>query len=390
MAETRYKLRSDLEIQPEQNAGVIVKDPLTKRFIRFSPEQASALELFDGQTDCASIAAEVTRKHNVEALPEQIEEFAEKLRALLLLDHPYCMDQLERVHEKAPGRLQNLLHLKIYTFNPVKILTFLEKKFRFFFSKSFQYAFGFLAFIAIYISILHWKSLVDSIEKLYSLHNILLILPVVIISLMIHEFAHGIALKHYGGKVEEMGIMLLYFFPALYCNTSDAWMLGKRQRIAVTLAGAYIQIFIWMTATLFWRLLAPDTLFSRICLICILFDGILSLFNLIPLIRLDGYYVLSDYVEIPNLRPKALSYIKHGSLVLLTGSEYAGYKATNRREKHILLLYGTTSCIFTAGLLLYIGYLISSWMVREYKSWGVIMASVLIALHIRLHELRSN
>lgn len=374
------KLRSDLEIHTESGSGVIVKDPATNRFYRFSPVQASVLELLDGQRDCTSIATDVSRKHQVEVLPEQIREFSDKLRSLLLLDHPYCRAQLENIPVKPPGRIHNLLHVKISAFNPDMLLTYLEKNLRFFFEPPFQYIFGILALIASVLSLQHWESLVSSLKELFALSSIPLILLVVIIGATIHEFAHGIALKHYGGRVKEMGIMFLYFIPALYCNVSDAWLLKKRERIVVALAGGYIQVFMWAVATILWRLLAPDTLASRICLISIMFDGILSIFNLNPLIRLDGYYVLSDYVEIPNLRPKALTYIKNRWLTLLTGTEHAGNYKPNPREKRIILTYGTFSCIFTAGLLLYMAHLIGGWMVREYRTWGMIMFTVLFAM----------
>ena len=394
MVETHYRLRSDLEIHPEkvqvnpressgkseQSPGIIVKDPSTKRFFRFDPVQASVLELLDGRRNFEEIAEKVREKHKVEVLPNQIEEFSEKLRTLLLLDHPYCLAQLEKFPEKRSSRFGNLLHIKVHTLNPDRLLGFLERRFRFFFSVSFQYVFAAIAFIALCISILHWETLFNSLGKLISFNSILLVFLVAVFGATVHELAHGTALKHYGGKVEEMGIMFLYFIPALYCNVSDAWTLKKRQRIVVTLAGIYIQIFMWAVATLLWRLLAPDILASRICLIIIMFDGVLCLFNMNPLIRLDGYYVLSDLVEIPNLRSKALSLIKNRWLAFFVGSDNSRQVLPAGREKRILLRYGTASFIFTAGLILYMGYTISGWMVREYKTWGLIMASILIAM----------
>jgi putative peptide zinc metalloprotease protein len=382
MAETPGKLRSDLEIQQEKSSGVIVKDPITHRFYRFSAVQASVLELLNGQQDYDSIAADVSRKHQVEALTGQILEFTAKLRALLLLDHPYCWAQLRNIDKNRQGTIRNLLHIKIRAFNPDRLLTLLEKKLRFFFSVPFQYLFGLLAFIALILSMLHWKSLFVSVADLFSLYSLPLILIVVIAVMTIHEFAHGITLKHYGGKTEEMGVMFLYFIPALYCNVSDAWMLKKRERILVALAGGYIQLFLWAAATVCWRLLAPETLASRICLISIMFNGVLSFFNFNPLIRLDGYYMLSDYIEVPNLRSKALSYLKHTWHARLIGTEPVRKEGQSRREKRILLLYGAASCLFTAGLILYMTRLIGGWMVQEYRTWGVIMASMLFAMAV--------
>ena len=88
MAEMQAKLRSDLEIHPESDSGIIIKDPITRRFYRFSPVQASVLDHLDGNTDPAVIASAVSQKHQTEVLDEQIKDFIEKLRLLLLLDHP--------------------------------------------------------------------------------------------------------------------------------------------------------------------------------------------------------------------------------------------------------------------------------------------------------------
>ena len=380
MAEMFVKIRSDLEIQPDQGAGVIVKDPITKRFYRFPAVQASALELLNGKDSFESIASAISRKHKVEALPEQIKEFAAKLQALLLLDHPLCWAQLGKIDTGSHSRLQNLLQLKLHTFNPDSLLTRLEKKLRFLFTRTFQIVFGLLAFIALAISVLHWRSLFVSVEGLFSLYSIPLILIVLIIVMAFHEFAHGVTLKHYGGQVEEMGVMLFYFIPALYCNVNDAWMLKKRERIFVSLAGGYIQLFMWAVATVVWRLLAPETLVSRVCLVSIMFNGVFSFFNFNPLIRLDGYYILSDLLEVPNLRPKALSYLKDKWYSFLTGVGISRTQNPDQREKRILLLYGTASCIFTVGLVIYMIHLIGGWMVRKYQTWGVIMTSLLVAM----------
>ena len=88
------KLRSDLEIRSEPNAGVVVKDPITLRFYRFTAVQASVLELLDGQNDLPAIAARVSEKHQTPVTEEQLREFLGKLQALCLLDHPYCWTKL--------------------------------------------------------------------------------------------------------------------------------------------------------------------------------------------------------------------------------------------------------------------------------------------------------
>ena len=89
------RLRSDLDIRSEAGSGVIVKDPVTRRFYRFTAVQASVLELLDGELDPASIASQVSQKHALDVLEAQVRDFAEKLRNLLLLDEAYCWAKLE-------------------------------------------------------------------------------------------------------------------------------------------------------------------------------------------------------------------------------------------------------------------------------------------------------
>lgn len=386
MATALEKLRTDLEISPEGTSGVIVKDPVTRRFYRFTPVQATVLELLDGSRDLAAIAAEASEKHRTEVLEDQLEDFVGKLRHLLLLDHPYCWTRLEGVARGSKGSFKNLLSIKLHAFNPDRTLTLLEKRLRFFFSPAFSAIFWVAAVVAGILSIVHARSLFVSMGSLFSLYSIPLILLVVFTVVTIHEFGHGLTLKHHGGRVEEMGVMLLYFIPAFYCNVSDAWMLGRRERLLVSVAGGYIQIFLWALATIAWRILAPETLASQVCLIIIAFSGIQTLFNFNPLIRLDGYYMLSDYVQVPNLRPKALAYLKNRVVGFITGTPAAGAPAAgapaagdgpNRRERRILVWYGLASSLFTVVLVAVMLHRIGGWIIQEYRFWGILATSAL-------------
>ncbi len=375
------KLRSDLEIRSELNSGVIVKDPITRRFYRFTPVQASVLELLNSH-EPAAIAAKASLKHGTDVTEEQVTEFTEKLRALLLLDHPYCWAKLGDTGKSRRTVIRSLLSIKIHAFNPDTIITRLERKFNFCFGKAFAAIVWSAAIAATIISVLNGELLFMSMGTLFSLYSIPLIVIVIFVLMTIHEFAHGLALKHYGGKVEEMGFLILYFIPAFYCNVSDAWMLKKQERIRVTLAGAYIQFFLWAVATIAWRLLATDTIAGRICLIAIAFTAIQTVFNFNPLIRLDGYYLLSDLLEVPNLRPKAIAYVKNRFISLLTGISPAEEKGLSRRERRLFLYYGTASSFFTVLILWIMFQRLGGWLVREFQTWGVVMISALFFMTV--------
>jgi hypothetical protein len=128
---------------------------------------------------------------------------------------------------------------------------------------------------------------------------------------VVHKFAHGLTCKHFGGQLREMGFMLIYLQPAMYCNVSDAWLFPERaKRLWVTFSGAYLEITIWALAILLWRMAEPHTTVNTLSLLVMATSGVKTLFNLNPLIKLDGYYLLSDWLEIPNLRARAFAYVR--------------------------------------------------------------------------------
>src|SRR5258707_5244839 len=126
----------------------------------------------------------------------------------------------------------------------------------------------------------------------------------------LHEFAHGLTCKHFGGHVREIGFILIFFQPAFYCNVSDAWLFPqKSHRLWVTFAGAYFEIFLWAIATFVWRVTDPNTVINYLALVVVATSAVKTFFNLNPLIKLDGYYLLSDFLEIPNLRQRAFGFL---------------------------------------------------------------------------------
>src|SRR5262249_13384774 len=80
---------------------------------------------------------------------------------------------------------------------------------------------------------------------------------------VLHEFAHGLTCKHFGGEVHEVGFLLLFLIPCFYCNVSDAWLLReKSKRLWVTLAGGYCDLCVWALAVFVWRLTIPNSLLN--------------------------------------------------------------------------------------------------------------------------------
>ncbi len=121
-----------------------------------------------------------------------------------------------------------------------------------------------------------------------------------------HEVGHGLACRKMGGECHEMGVMFLALAPCLYCDVSDAWSFRSRwRRAVVTLGGIYFELMLATAALAAWLVLAPG--FARVLALYVAAVSSLStlLINLNPLMRFDGYYLLSDLWGVPNLHQQS-------------------------------------------------------------------------------------
>jgi putative peptide zinc metalloprotease protein len=126
------------------------------------------------------------------------------------------------------------------------------------------------------------------------------------ITKILHELGHGLACKRFGGHCHEMGVMFLVLTPCLYCNVSDAWMLpSKWRRMMIAAAGMYVELALAAIATWVWWISEPGLIHQLSLNVMFVCSVTTLIFNVNPLMRYDGYYILSDWLEIPNLRQKA-------------------------------------------------------------------------------------
>ena len=162
------------------------------------------------------------------------------------------------------------------------------------------------------------------------------------IPLVIHEFGHAITAKHMGCEVYKGGLMLYYGVPAAFVDTTDVWFFGKRARLAVTWAGPYTGYIIGGACSVIVYLFPHIPLSRAVMLLQIAFVGILSsTFNILPLLKLDGYYLLADALEIPQLRERSMDFIFHRLRLKFTKHQKWA------REEIIFLLFGILAILST-------------------------------------------
>ena len=207
-------------------------------------------------------------------------------------------------------------------------------------------------------------SLVPSVNGSYVLGVIALGI-ILSFTILTHELAHALTVKHYGREVRSAGLMIYLGMPGFYVDTTDIWMEGKRARLAVTWAGPYSGLILsGIVAIIFtvWPEFPLNSVFYRFAFL----SYMIVFFNINPLIKLDGYYMLMDWLEIPNLRRKSLEFLRSGlPQKIKQTSDSNGSRGrftrwlpdfrTFTREEMVFTIFGALSALWTAYAI-YLGF----------------------------------
>lgn len=174
-------------------------------------------------------------------------------------------------------------------------------------------------------------------------------------AIFVHEMAHALTVKHYGREVRRGGFMIYFGMPAFFVDTTDIWLEGKRARLAVSWAGPHSGLILAGLASIVITLWPGFALNSALFKFALL--SYLTVFlNLNPLLELDGYYILMDWLEIPMLRRKSLQFIRTGLWERLReiGKTPRRVLASFSREERIFTIFGLLSAAWT-GYAIYTG-----------------------------------
>ena len=205
---------------------------------------------------------------------------------------------------------------------------------------------------------------------------------------LIHELAHGYVCKFYGGEVHDIGVALLYFMPAFYCDTTDSLLFpSKWHRLWVMLAGMYIEAIICSFAVGLWVASYPDTLLHELTYKLMLFTGVSTIFfNINPLRKIDGYYALSSVLEIPELREDSFEYVAalFKKYVLRLNVEVP---RLSRRKRRIFLIYGPAALGFMVLIMWFIGNLFYNFYAKYFPNVAIVLL-VLTLLRLFRKQLR--
>lgn len=314
------KTRPDLEVAGIEYLGIgyrVVKDPVGLQYHRLQVEQYHVLELLDGQRSLEEVRDELKKTYpTVQLQLSDIQQLITDLhkKGLLQSDRVgqaggLIRERRKEKREKLMQKLRSLLYFRLPGWDPERTLTWMYPWVRFMwnpFVVFFCMAFVLSAWLLLAINFEAFHSKLPEFEQFFGWPNLLYMWATLGVAKIIHEFGHGIGCKHYGGECHEMGVMLLVFSPCLYCDVTDSWMLkSKWQRIIIAAAGMYIEVILSAIAIYVWWFTNPGMLNYLALNVFFVTTITTVIFNANPLMRFDGYYMMSDFLEIPNLRQKS-------------------------------------------------------------------------------------
>jgi len=215
---------------------------------------------------------------------------------------------------------------------------------------------------ALAAAVMHWPELTGSLaDQLFLPHNLVQLWLVYPLIKIMHEFGHAFAVKKWGGDVHEMGIMLLALTPIPYIDATDSTSFpDKQHRIVVAAMGMMVELLLASLALLVW-LNVETGLVSGLAYKVMLIGGISTLlFNGNPLMRYDGYYMLADLIEIPNLGQRSTRYLGYLLQRYLLGIETAESPVTAPGEQGWFLIYGPIAFCYRIAIMVGLVWIVSS------------------------------
>jgi putative peptide zinc metalloprotease protein len=192
----------------------------------------------------------------------------------------------------------------------------------------------------------NWERFTASSANVVSQQNWLWLLMAWIALKFFHEIGHALVCHRYGGNIRETGLVIAFFAPLAYVDASSCWSFRSRwQRIHTALAGVYVELIIASLSILAWKWCDSVVLRHVLQNTIIMASVSTLLFNLNPLMKFDGYYVLSDLLQIPNLSTQANSVITDLARRVFFGD--SGSRPTViGRQRWVLMTYGAAAMVW--------------------------------------------
>ena len=355
------RTRPDLVISQslfQGEASWIVKDPIALKYFRLREPEYEVLRLLNGQNSYSDLRKHLAwrfpnRRFDIRQLQQLVQSFQSS--GLLLSDASGQATLLQRRHakeerRKLAGLLSSIISIRFPGFDPEPVLAWLYPKVSWAFTRMATVCFLaaiMSALLLVGINFGEFRSRLPDFQGFFGIQNLVYLGFVLIVTKTIHEFGHGLMCKHFGGECHEMGFMLMVLTPAMYCDTSDSWTLpNKWRRIAIAAGGMWVEVVMAALATFVWWHTTPGWIHYFSLNVMFLSSVATIAFNINPLLRYDGYYMLSDLLEIPNLSQRSNQMLLDRLRVWCLGMEPISRAQLPTQNQTAFVLYSVSSFVY--------------------------------------------
>lgn len=360
----------------------LLQDQNSGRFIRVNASAYDLIGRFDGVHSVAELLDSISELDPDRVFhPDQIIGVFAQLNDFEALECglPIGLNEALRRYEhsrkqKWHQRFGNLLSLRFSLIDPDGLLNTLAPLGRWALSSRGLLAWSFILLSALTVVTVNYDSLMRDVKnQSFSATDFLTYALLYCVIKALHELGHGLAIKRWGGEVRDAGISLLVFMPVPYVDGSASLAFrDKRKRAIVSAAGILVELLLAAIAVLIWSLTEPSVV-NDLALKVMLIGGLSTLlYNGNPLLRFDGYFVLEDLVEIPNLASRSSRYYLYLIQRYLLGFGGAVSPVFCEGERKWFLAYGFLSPVYRTLIL----FGIAIFLAQHYFVVGVILASV--------------
>jgi putative peptide zinc metalloprotease protein len=387
----KVRMRPDLVVAAQGTDAQrqwLVHDPVTLQFYRLRDEECSLLRMLDGRSSSEEIRQKFERQFAPLRLgAQQLQAFLYRLHefGLILGDSPgqgdvLCRRMKSQRQNSFLSGFSNPLAIRLPGISARPIVETLYPLVHWMFSPTATVLWLLLvasALVLLLVELGTVKSRLPDFASFFNVSTASWFAVALIGTKALHELGHALACRHFGARCREFGVMLLLFMPTLYCDVSDAWRLSSKwQRIWVSAAGMLVELVLASIATWIWWLTAPGPLNAVALRIMFLCSVSTLIFNINPLLRYDGYYILSDWLEIPNLWQESRSLWRRYATSWFTKTPLTHDPTIPSRMVPALLLYAVLSAAY--GSLLLVAMLWLCWSVLEPQGLGSLALGFII------------
>lgn len=366
LADVVVTIRCELEVSRNvfgAEIHYVFRDPITSMTHSFGPGDYEIIAELDGKRPLSEIFTSLCGKRILRRDDEDnfyrliLKVHQARLINLPVPDHRSLYENYRaRKEAGTKKRFTGFLFMQIPLCTPDGFLSSTLPAVRFVFSRTFFRIWCALMGFMLYVIYARWGDLENPLPALFDQSNLFFIWFSLVGLKLIHEFGHGWACKHFGGTVPEMGVFMIVGTPSAYVDVSSSWGFpDRKQRLTVSLAGMYFESLVAIPALLFWAFAPPSAATGMAYQIFLLSTIVTIAFNANPLMRFDGYFILSDLLGIPNLRGRATSEVGRRLDRILLGVR----RPPQPGPGGVLLSYGIAATIYKVTLVLGICALIA-------------------------------